>query len=70
MSDKILVTVEEPKGEFIASAEESPVVPAQKPVKEGDRLADLVEENKKLKEELEEMVGLCKKLELEVFEKR
>jgi len=49
----IKVSVDEPQGEFLASAQEAPVIPPEKPSKDSDKLSDLIEENKKLREELE-----------------
>src|SRR3972149_7059949 len=46
--NKIQVTVEEPHGEFTASAQEAPQIPAEKSAShDNDKLADLIDENKK-----------------------
>ena len=52
-TNQIKVTVDEPKGEFIALAQESQIVPAVDSTNDNDKLADLTEENKKLGEDLE-----------------
>jgi len=52
-TNQIKVTVDEPKGEFVALAQESQIVPAVDSTNDNDKLVDLTEENKKLREDLE-----------------